>query len=350
MNNNLKELLYRLESENSLTTEEYEKLISDRNKELQELAAKLARKARARVYGDVVFARGLVEISNVCVNDCLYCGIRLSNDQVQRYTLNREEIIACCEQGCSLGFRTFVFQGGESGAHTVGEICDIVKEIKQRFPDCAVTLSLGEYPYEAYKEMREAGVDRYLLRHETADPDHYAKLHPAEMSFENRMRCLHDLKKLGFQAGCGFMVGSPGQTSATLAKDLKFIEEFKPEMCGIGPFIPSKGTPFGECPAGDLDLTLYLLSLIRLIRPDLLLPATTALGTLAPGGREAGIRAGANVVMPNLSPVSEREKYSLYDNKLSTGAESAENLNELKKNISEAGCELVFVRGDHKSL
>ena len=314
-------------------------------KSLAAYAAKLADETRREIFGTEVYIRGLIEIGNVCKNDCFYCGIRKSNKACERYILDDERILACCKEGYGLGFRTFVLQGGE-GSMPVERICETVRKIKSAYKDCAVTLSLGEYSKEDYKSMFDAGADRYLLRHETADKEHYEKLHPKEMSFENRMRCLKDLKDLGFQTGCGFMVGSPFQTAKTLAKDLKFIEEFQPHMCGIGPFIPQHDTPFGSYKAGTADMTIYLLSLIRLIKPDILLPATTALGTIEEGGRERGMKAGANVVMPNLSPVEERKKYALYDNKLSSGKESAQNLEDLKKSVRAAGYEIVESRGD----
>ena len=341
----MNELLLRLSRTHSLTLGEYERLIVKRSPRLAEEAAALALEARRGVYGDRVYIRGLIEVGNYCRNDCLYCGIRRSNSRCERYILTEEEIYACCREGYSLGFRTFVLQGGE-GIFPADKVCRIVARIKREFPDCAVTLSLGEFPREEYQRMFDSGADRYLLRHETADKAHYERLHPPEMSFDNRMRCLRDLRDIGYQVGCGFMVGSPFQTAATLAKDLKFIEEFSPDMCGIGPFIPQKDTPFCDLPSGTADLTVYLLSLIRLIKPNILLPATTALGTIDPLGREKGISAGANVVMPNLSPVSVRRKYALYDNKICTGDESAQCKSCLAERISSVGCEIVTDRGD----
>ena len=341
----MNELLLRLSRTHSLTLGEYERLIVERSPRLAEEAAALALEARRGVYGDRVYIRGLIEVGNYCRNDCLYCGIRRSNSRCERYILTEEEIYSCCREGYSLGFRTFVLQGGE-GIFPADKVCRIVARIKREFPDCAVTLSLGEFPREEYQRMFDSGADRYLLRHETADKAHYERLHPPEMSFDNRMRCLRDLRDIGYQVGCGFMVGSPFQTAATLAKDLKFIEEFSPDMCGIGPFIPQKDTPFGDLPSGTVELTVYLLSLIRLIKPNILLPATTALGTIDPLGREKGISAGANVVMPNLSPVSVRRKYALYDNKICTGDESAQCKSCLAERISSVGCEIVTDRGD----
>ena len=312
-----------------------------------DLAAK-ADAVRRREYGDAVYIRGLIEVSNICKNDCLYCGIRRSNKACERYRLTDEEILACCDSGYALGFRTFVMQGGEDAAFTDDRLCALISRIKQRYPDCAVTLSLGERSRESYARLKAAGADRYLLRHETADATHYAALHPATMALDTRLQCLRDLRELGFQVGCGFMVGSPGQTPETLAQDLKFIETFQPDMCGIGPFIPHAATPFADQPAGSVALTCYLLSVIRLICPQVLLPATTALGTLAEDGREQGLRAGANVVMPNLSPTDVRGKYELYNNKLSTGAESAEALEQLKLCVAAAGYTVVTSRGDRK--
>lgn len=346
--NDLFSLVDRLVAEHRLAPAEYAALVRGYSPRLAERAAELAVAARRPIYGDEVYIRGLIEIGNVCRNDCLYCGIRRSNRDCSRYQLTEEQVLACCREGWALGFRTFVLQGGEG--MPAGKACALVRAIKEEFPACAVTLSLGEYPTEDYRAMKAAGADRYLLRHETADRAHYEKLHPPELSFQNRMRCLRDLKDLGFQTGCGFMVGSPYQTPETLAKDLKFVEEFHPEMCGIGPFIPHKDTPFRDFPAGSVELTLYLLSLLRLIHPDLLLPATTALGTLREDGRERGMLAGANVVMPNLSPQDAREKYTLYNGKLHSGAESAQHLEDLKARMAAIGCHVAVDRGDHKIL
>ncbi len=341
----MRRLIDRLASEHRLSGAEYAALVAGFTPELAQYAAVLADGVRRKIYGNQIFIRGLIELSNCCKNDCYYCGIRRSNAAVARYRLTPGQILSCCNEGYALGFRTFVLQGGE-GCFSVGEVCRIVEAIKRRFPDCAVTLSLGEASTEDYRAMREAGADRYLLRHETADPDHYRRLHPPELSFENRMRCLRDLRALGFQVGCGFMVGSPFQTPQTLAEDLKFVEEFQPEMCGIGPFLPQKDTPFGSHRAGSAELTCFLLSLLRLIRPNLLLPATTALGTLDPQGREKGVLAGANVVMPNLSPVEERKKYALYDNKLCTGDESAQCVACMRARMASVGFAVAVDRGD----
>ena len=347
MKSELFSLLDRLERERTLSLAEYEALIAGRTDELAGQAAARADAVRRRVYGTDVYVRGLIEVGNVCRNDCLYCGIRRSNARCERYVLSDEEILACCAEGYRLGFRTFVLQGGE-GVTPVERVCSLVARIRAGYPDCAITLSLGEYERADYLRMYEAGANRYLLRHETADRAHYERLHPAGMSFEHRMQCLRDLKEIGFQVGCGFMVGSPFQTASTLACDLKFIEEFRPHMCGIGPFIPQKDTPFGSYPAGTAEETIYLLSLIRLIRPNILLPATTALGTIDPQGREKGIQAGANVVMPNLSPVSVRKKYALYDNKICTGDESAQCRECLSRRMQSIGYQVVVSRGDAK--
>ncbi len=311
-------------------------------------AAAKARAVRETIYGKDVYIRGLIEISNICKNDCFYCGIRKSNERCERYRLSDEQILDCCEQGDALGFRTFVMQGGEDGFFTDDRLCALVRAIKSRYPDCAVTLSLGERSRDSYQRLFEAGADRYLLRHETADAAHYAKLHPAALTLDARMQCLADLRDVGFQVGCGFMVGSPFQTSAELAKDLKFIEDFRPDMCGIGPFIPHVDTPFRDCAAGTLEMTCYLLSLVRLIHPPVLLPSTTALGTIDDNGREKGILAGANVVMPNLSPLDVRAKYMLYNGKKATDSEAAEGLADLKTRMRAIGYEVVSARGDVK--
>ena len=337
----------KLAENRGLTTEEYAALIAERDESDRMLLAKLASEQAKAVYGNRIFIRGLVEISNICKNDCLYCGIRKSNRNCERYRLTEEQILACAREGYALGFRTVVMQGGEDAWFTDDRVCGIVRSIKRELPDCAVTLSLGERSRDSYQRLYDAGADRYLLRHETADRQHYESLHPSSMSFDNRMRCLRELQQIGYQTGCGFMVGSPGQTVEHLARDLKFIEEFQPEMCGIGPFIPHKDTVFRDAAAGSVELTCYLLSVIRLIKPNILLPATTALGSIDPTGREKGILSGANVVMPNLSPANVREKYMLYNNKLSSGAEAAQNLQQLRARMAAIGYEVVVDRGDH---
>lgn len=341
-------LISRLAGGSGLTEAEYAELTAGRDGEAASLLAEKADKVRRGIYGADVYVRGLIEISNYCKNDCLYCGIRRSNRFCDRYRLTPDEILECCGEGHALGFRTFVLQGGEDGHFTDDLLCGLIGEIKSRYPDCAVTLSLGERGRDSFKRLFDAGADRYLLRHETADAGHYRSLHPGEMSFENRIRSLYDLREIGYQVGCGFMVGSPGQTPETIAKDLKFIEEFKPDMCGIGPFIPHKDTLFRDHPHGTVELTTYLLSIIRLIHPPVLLPATTALATIDPRGREKGILAGANVVMPNLSPTSVRKKYALYDGKVCTGEESAECRDCLSRRMESIGFRIVTARGDVK--
>ena len=342
----MEQLIEKLAQYHSLSLSEYERLLDGRTPEAAKSLAEKAVAVRRAIYGSEVFTRGLIEFTNVCKNDCLYCGIRRGNSACTRYRLTPEQIMCCAVEGYALGFRTFVLQGGEDPYFTDDILCALVRKLKERFPDCAVTLSLGERSRESYQALFDAGADRYLLRHETADKAHYEMLHPASMSPVNRMRCLQDLREIGYQVGCGFMVGSPYQTNAHLAKDLKFIEEFKPDMCGIGPFIPHKDTPFRDKPAGTLEETLYLLAIIRLIHPPVLLPATTALGTIHPKGREMGILAGANVVMPNLSPVDVREKYMLYDNKICTGEESAQCRGCLSRRMEAIGYEIVTARGD----
>ena len=341
-----KELIVRLMQERSLSEEEYAELIRGRDADAARVLARAATAVREAVFGDAIYTRGLIEISSICKNNCLYCGIRRDNTKAERYRLTEAEILSCADEGYMLGFRTFVLQGGEDPYFTDEVLCGLVRTLKKQHPDCAVTLSMGERSRESYQALYEAGADRYLLRHETADAGHYARLHPPGMSFEHRMQCLRELKEIGYQTGCGFMVGSPFQTPETLAKDLKFIETFRPAMCGIGPFIPHRNTPFREEPAGTLELTLFLLSVIRLILPQVLLPATTALGTIHPRGREMGIQAGANVVMPNLSPAEVRKKYELYDNKICTGEESAQCRGCLEQRMKTVGCHLAVSRGD----
>ena len=348
MTEDVRELIRRLDGGERLTEAEFLRLLEASDGESDALLREKAVAKRKAVYGNAVFVRGLIEISSYCKNDCLYCGIRRSNRRADRYRLSEEQILSCADEGYGLGFRTFVLQGGEDAYFTDGRLVPLLRELKRRHPDCAVTLSLGERGQESFLRLYEAGADRYLLRHETATKSHYETLHPPEMSFDRRMECLRQLREIGYAVGAGFMVGSPGQTAEHLARDLAFIQEFQPEMCGIGPFIPHKDTAFADRPAGSAELTCRLLSVIRLIRPNILLPATTALGTVHPQGRELGILVGANVVMPNLSPVDVREKYALYDNKICTGEESAQCRDCLNARMKSIGYEVVVDRGDPK--
>ncbi len=342
----MKNLIDKLEKNQILSKEEFVRLLAISEKDDIDYLTERAKCIRDDTYGKRVFIRGLIEISNYCKNDCYYCGIRRSNKNAQRYRLSKEQILSCCENGYELGFRTFVMQGGEDAFFKDEVVCDIVSSIKERYPDCAVTLSLGERSTESYRKMKEAGADRYLLRHETFDNTHYNKLHPVELDPENRKRCLRDLKALGYQTGTGIMVGSPYQTLENIAEDLLFIKELNPEMIGIGPFIPHKDTPFKDFESGTMEMTLRLISILRLLCPKALIPATTALGTISPQGREKGILAGANVIMPNLSPKEDRKKYMLYNDKLSDGEEAAEGLNKLKESMRKIGYEIVEDRGD----
>ncbi len=344
MNN--RELIAKLEQEKNLSDAEFVQLLETiTEEEKEELFAK-ARKVREEVYGKDVYIRGLIEFSNICRNDCYYCGIRKSNSEVERYRLTKEDILECAEEGYALGFRTFVLQGGEDAWFTKERMEAIIRSLKEKYPDCAVTLSVGERPREEYECWFEAGADRFLLRHETATEEHYNMLHPAQMQLTNRKKCLFDLKEIGYQVGAGFMVGSPGQTVDNLVADLRFLQELKPHMIGIGPFLSHQNTPFANEPNGSFERTLVLLGILRLMFPGVLLPSTTALGTIVPGGREKGLLAGANVVMPNLSPVSVRKKYALYDNKISTGEEAAQGVELLKKAVDKIGYQVVCARGD----
>lgn len=331
-----------------ITMEELTLLLTTKERALLEHLFGQAQQVMQQHYGSRVFMRGLIEISNHCKNDCRYCGIRRSQKGIPRYRLSQEEILECFGEGYALGFRTFVLQGGEDAWFDDERMAAIVGSIHEAYRDCAITLSLGERSRESYQRLFDAGANRYLLRHETADSAHYRFLHPDEMSFEHRMQCLQKLKEIGYQVGCGFMVGSPGQTLATLLQDLEFIRRFEPEMVGIGPFIPATGTPLADFPAGSVDSTLRLLAIIRLLVPKVLLPATTALGTLAPQGREQALMAGANVIMPNLSPRQHRKEYSIYDNKLATDSEAAESANEIRNRLENIGREAPPDRGDWK--
>lgn len=342
----VRSLIDTLETEKTLTKAQFVSLIEGLTPEASQYLQEKARRIAKSHFGNRVYTRGLIEFTNFCLNDCYYCGIRRSNREASRYRLTTEEILSCCETGHGLGFRTFVLQGGEDPYFNDDRMVEIISAIRKGYPDCAITLSIGEKEKASYARYFEAGANRYLLRHETANADHYGLLHPKEQTLENRKRCLHDLKSIGYQVGTGFMVGSPYQTTENLAEDLLFIRELQPEMVGIGPFISHKDTDFAGFANGSCELTLFLISILRLMLPSALLPSTTALGTIDSNGREMGILAGANVLMPNLSPVSVRKKYALYDNKICTGEEAAECRGCLTTRIERIGYRLVVDRGD----
>lgn len=343
----MNELVDKLRLRRRLQPQEYALLVKSADTPLLGYAMQQAREVALEHFGNGVFIRGLIEITNYCRNDCYYCGIRKSNLKAERYRLSRERILECCRVGNAAGFRTFVLQGGEDAALDDGWIEQTVGAVRKEFPHSAITLSLGERSKEAYRRFFDAGANRYLLRHETADPKHYARLHPASMSFEHRMQSLRNLKEIGFQTGTGIMVGSPWQTIDNIVEDIVFIGEFEPQMIGLGPYIPQDDTPFAGQPAGSLNLTLMLLAVFRLMFPQALIPSTTALATIAPDGRERGILAGANVVMPNLSPPDARAKYALYNGKRATGAEAAEGLRSLERQLNAIGYRISYDRGDY---
>lgn len=343
----MKHLIDKLYETHQLSQDEYIYILNGIDASANEYLFERAREVTRNNFGNAIYTRGLIEFTNYCKNNCYYCGIGSGNTRADRYRLTLEDILSCCGTGHELGFRTFVLQGGEDNHYSDEDMVNIITAIKQNYPDCAITLSIGEKSYDSYKKYYEAGADRYLLRHETANEEHYKKLHPQNLSLANRKQCLYNLKEIGFQVGTGFMVGSPHQTTENLAEDLLFLKEFNPHMVGIGPFIPHSETRYARETAGSLDLTLVLIGLIRLLLPKALIPATTALGTINSLGREKGILAGANVVMPNLSPVAVRKKYSLYDNKICTGEEAAECRFCLSNRMKNIGYELVVDRGDY---
>lgn len=341
-----KKIIKKLVETSNLTDIELKELLE--NDSLDEELYIEADRVRKEKYGIDVYIRGLIEFTNYCKNNCYYCGLRAENREIERYRLSKEDILHCCNEGYTLGYRTFVLQGGEDFFYTDEKICDIISSIKNLHSDVAVTLSIGEKNEESYLAYKKAGADRYLLRHETANENHYSKLHPQNMSLENRKNCLKTLKKLGYQVGSGFMVGSPFQTTENIIEDIRFLQELSPDMIGIGPYITHHNTPFKNQKNGSLKLTLKLLSILRLMFPYVLLPATTALGTISPNGRELGLKAGANVVMPNLSPKSVRKKYEIYENKICTGEESAQCRRCLEKRIESAGYKITIAKGDVK--
>ena len=340
----MSELIEKLKNTHQLTDGELLRFLSEEQPEAELFAA--ADGVRRAHYGDKVYLRGLIEFTNYCKNNCYYCGIRAGNPHAERYRLTEEQILACCKEGYTLGYRTFVLQGGEDPYFTDEKICGIISGIAAAFPDCRITLSIGEKSRESYQKYYDAGARRYLLRHETADPEHYRKLHPACMSLENRKRCLFDLKAIGYQVGSGFMIGSPYQTNACLLSDIRFLQELRPAMIGVGPYITHTETPFAEMPSGDLHFSLKIIALLRLLFPDALIPATTAFGSMHPQGRELALKAGGNVMMPNLSPVSVRKLYDLYENKICTGEEATQCRNCLEQRIRAAGYRVVTDVGD----
>ena len=342
----LQSLIDKLTTQQNLPDEELLALITTTEPNINQLLASAADKVRRKYYGNKVYIRGLIEFTNYCKNNCYYCGIRAGNSQAHRYRLTKEQMLDCCSEGYRVGFRTFVLQGGEDPYYTDERICHIVAAIRAQHPDCAITLSIGEKERASYQAYFDAGANRYLLRHETADAEHYAKLHPASMSLANRKRCLFDLKEIGYQVGSGFMVGSPFQTPENLLADLRFLQELMPDMIGIGPYITHEQTPFAQQKSGTAEQTLRLLSMLRLMFPYALLPSTTALGTIHPQVRELGLKAGGNVVMPNLSPVNVRKLYELYENKICTGEEAAQCRSCLEARVRMAGYEIVTDRGD----
>lgn len=339
-------IINKLRERHTLSVNEWKCLIAHAGGETAECLRSAAREEADRVFGRQVYVRGLIEFTNICKKDCYYCGIRKSNSCVERYRLTEEEILSCCRAGYEAGLRTFVLQGGEDGYFTVKRICALVQEIHVKYPDCAVTLSVGEWDKESYERFYAAGAERFLLRQETANEEHYGKLHPENQKHSTRIECLKNLKDIGYQTGCGFLVGSPHQTIDCIIEDLLFLERFRPQMVGIGPFLPAKNTPFEAEPAGSSELTLFLLSAIRLMLPNVLLPATTALGTARRDGRMQGLLHGANVIMPNLSPVRVRDKYALYDNKVHSGNEAAEHLEALRKELAKENFTVAISRGD----
>lgn len=345
----MNKLIDELAEKKTLSYEKMFTLLSNLNDESREYLHEKARVVTNQNFHQKIYIRGLIEISNYCKNNCYYCGIRNENQHIQRYRLKKDEIMECCKDGYELGFRTFVLQSGEDLYYTDEIMCEIIQSIKGEYPDCAITLSLGEKDRHSYEKYKEAGADRYLLRHETIMKEHYQKLHPVEMQLDKRVECLHNLKELGFQVGSGIMVGSPFQSIDMIIHDLYFLEKLKPEMIGIGPYIPHQDTPFHYYKQGSLDLTLTLISILRLMHPYALIPSTTALSTIHEFGREKGILAGANVVMPNLSPMHHRKDYSLYDNKAYSDAEAKEGLAILKERMQHIGYEIICDRGDYKS-
>lgn len=340
----LAERLYR---EKTLPFEELKALVETEDEDVILYLRSRAEEIRDESYGRNVFLRALIEFTNWCKCDCLYCGIRCSNRHAERYRLSPDVILSAVEEGYRLGFRTVVLQGGEDPYFTDERLIPIVREIRSSF-DVRITLSVGERSYESYERLYDAGASRYLLRHESITASHFARLHPPRQTLDGRIKALKDLKDIGYQVGCGFMVGSPFQTSDDITRDLLFIKEFTPHMVGIGPFIAQQDTPFASYPNGSASLTLKLLSIIRIMNPFLLLPATTALATVRGKGEIEGLGYGANVIMPNITPKEERRKYRIYDDKAYGGLEAAENVERLKWEVGRLGYSIPVDYGDSR--
>ncbi len=337
----------RIDEGRGLDRKELRYLLENRE-DLEEAVFEKARAVADRHFHKKIYVRGLIEFTNYCHNNCYYCGIRRGNDEVDRYRLTTEEMEAAVAVGAQAGFQTFVLQGGEDAYFTDERLADWLRRIKRIQPGCAITLSVGERSRQSYARLKEAGADRFLLRHETYDPEHYKKLHPKEMDRERRLACLYELKALGYQVGSGFMVGSPYQSTENLVEDFMFLQKLQPAMIGIGPYVRHHATPFRDFENGSVELTAMCIAILRLLFPTANIPSTTAMQTLAADGRNRGILAGANVFMPNLSPPRVRESYALYDNKAAFALEAAENLRDLKAQIAELGYEIVMSRGDFK--
>lgn len=344
----MRDLVHRLVGERTLKRDEFRALIASCDSQTLEYIRKESVRTAQERFGHGIFVRGLIEISSFCRNDCAYCGLRRSNRSAERYRLNHEQIMECCKEGYDAGLRTFVLQGGEDANLTDEWLEQIIHDIRHIYPDVAITLSLGERSYDSYKRLYDAGATRYLLRHEAANEELYRKLHPQTMSHANRIACIENLKEIGYQTGMGMMIGVRGQSVDDLVDDLLLMERIRPQMIGIGPFIPHRNTPLGDYPAGSVELTLLMLSIVRLMHPSALIPSTTALATLSAEGRRMGILSGANVVMPNLTPPSERKKYAIYEDKASSGSEAVEGLRALEQELNEIGYHIDYSRGDYK--
>lgn len=324
------DILLKAKTHHNLEKSEIIQLLNSDGNEL----FKTADEVRQEFVGDEVHLRGLIEFTNICRQTCKYCGIRRENSKVNRYRLSKDEIISMARHGVRNGFKTLVMQGGEDSFFTKDLICEIIFEIKKM--DVALTLSLGERSFEDYKAFKDAGADRYLLRIETTDKELYKSVHPG-MSFENRKRCLYDLKSLGYETGTGCLIGLPGQTVESLADDILFFKELDADMVGVGPFIPHPETPFAKSSCGSFNLALKVMAITRLLLPNINIPATTAMETLSPNGRLIALQSGANVFMPNITEGVSPSKYEIYPDK--SGINGAKNgiIGEINENLKVIG-------------
>lgn len=339
----MKKLIEKASTLHRLEREELIALLEDEN--CNQNLFEAADSVRKNFVGDEIHLRGLIEFSNICKNNCCYCGLRRDNRKISRYRLENAEILELAAHGAAMGLKTIVLQSGEDAYYGCERLCEIIRGIKRL--NVALTLSIGEKSLEDYQAYHAAGADRFLLRIETTDRTLYER-HDPEMSWEARRQCLTDLRRAGLEVGSGCLVGLPGQTVASLADDILFFKEIEADMIGIGPFIPHPDTPLGDASGGRLETALKVMALTRLLLPDINIPATTAMETLAQDGQIRALKAGANVIMPNITLTDYRRYYELYPGKSATGYTPDESLKKVVAKIESIGRKVALGFGFHE--